>query len=177
MKKMDQHQRSLDLIKKFIKETSPEEIERILKEADDMKIEGPTISEYFKLMGGIQRIQELQDDIKKWSDNAFGKYRIATPMAYHLKKEINELINALEIFYQGTYSNVSTEDGIDQYTAKKRRVLFELADCLMLLVDCAAHIQIGTDELLRATEEKLEINKKRKWGTSDENGVVEHIKE
>jgi len=122
-----------------------------------------------------QRIQNLQDDIKKWSDGAFGMHRTAAPMAYHLKIEIDELIDALNELYQGTYSNSSTQNGIDLVAAKYRRIRFELADCLMLLIDCASHAQINMDSLISATEEKLEINKNRKWGTPDENGVVEHI--
>ena len=123
----------------------------------------------------LQRIQNLQDEVKKWSDGAFGMYRTATPMAYHLKIEIDELITALKELYQGTYSNSSTQNGIDLVAAKYRRIRFELADCLMLLIDCASHAQINMDSLISATEEKLEINKNRKWGTPDENGVVEHI--
>jgi len=122
----------------------------------------------------LQRIQNLQDDVKKWSDGTFGMYRTATPMAYHLKKEIDELIIALEELYQGTYSN-NTQNGIDLLMSKYKRIRFELADCLMLLIDCASHAQINMDSLISATEEKLEINKNRKWGTPDENGVVEHI--
>ena len=57
------------------------------------------------------------------------------------------------------------------------RIKFELADCLTLLLDVAAHEFIDVDELLAASEEKMEINKKRKWGEPDENGVVEHIPE
>jgi hypothetical protein len=124
-----------------------------------------------------KRIQNLQDDIKKWSDGTFGMHRTANPMAYHLKKEITELITALDDLYRGTYSNSSTQDGIDLLATKYRRIRFELADCLMLLIDCASHTQINMDSLISAVEEKLEINKNRKWGTPDENGVIRHIEE
>lgn len=123
----------------------------------------------------LQRIQNLQDEVKKWSDGTFGMYRTAIPMAHHLKKEIDELITALKELYQGTYSNSSTQNGIDLVAAKYRRIRDSFSDCLMLLIDCASHAQINMDSLISATEEKLEINKKRKWGTPDENGVVEHI--
>jgi len=46
-----------------------------------------------------------------------------------------------------------------------------------LLLDIAAQEQIDISDLLRASYEKLEVNKKRKWSEPDENGVVEHIKE
>jgi len=52
----------------------------------------------------------------------------------------------------------------------------EFADVFMLLLDCATHFGINTDELITITYNKLDVNKKRKWGTADKNGVVEHIK-
>jgi len=110
-------------------------------------------------------IQLLQNEIKKWSDSTFGNHRTGTPIAYHLKKEIDEVIVALENHHKGA------DDGT------KNRVKFELVDCLTLLVDIAAHEDINMFDLVDASFEKLEINKKRKWGKPDENGVVEHIEE
>ena len=124
----------------------------------------------------MERIQKLQNDVKKWSDETFGAHRTGTPIAYHLKKEIKEVIDALEEYHQGTYSN--EVDGIvEQYFLKRNRIKFELADCLTLLIDIAAHEQIDMDDLLDACERKLVINKGRKWGEPDENGVIEHIHE
>jgi NTP pyrophosphatase (non-canonical NTP hydrolase) len=124
----------------------------------------------------LQRIQKLQNDVMKWSDDAFGKYRTSTPMAYHLKKETDELIDALNQLDEGAYTNSDiTEIGVQVLLKQNKRVLFELADCLMLIMDCAAHIQIDMTSLIKATEDKLEINKNRKWDLPNENGVVEHI--
>jgi hypothetical protein len=39
------------------------------------------------------------------------------------------------------------------------------------------HFGINADELLTITYNKLEVNKKRKWGNADKNGVIEHIKD
>jgi len=99
-----QHEKSLELLDKFLKETPPEEIKKMIKKIDEMNIEGPTISEYFRSMDGISKFQKLQDDIKKWSDDTFGKYRTGKPIAYHLKKEIDELIDALNVYHEGTYT-------------------------------------------------------------------------
>ena len=124
----------------------------------------------------LERIQTLQNDIKKWSDETFGKYRSASPMAYHLKKEVDELIGALERLYEGTYTNSDiTAVGVQELMKKNERILYELADCLTLVMDCASHVQIDMQSLISASEKKLEINKKRKWGVPDENGVVEYI--
>ncbi|OHB92589.1 MAG: hypothetical protein A2Z57_03355 [Planctomycetes bacterium RIFCSPHIGHO2_12_39_6] len=117
------------------------------------------------------RLQRLQLDIQKWSDSAFGKNRNSLPMVYHLKKEIEELITAL-LDVCGMGVDVSDEALREKY----HRVVMEYADCFMLLIDSAAHFPIGTGALLNAVEKKLEINKKRKWGEPDKNGVVEHIK-
>lgn len=129
-------------------------------------------------MDGVHSFQELQNEIKEWSDGTFGKYRTAMPMAQHLKKEIDELIDAIYRLDEGAYCNSDiTEIGVQDLVKKQKRILFELADCFILLMDCAAHQQINAYDLLKASIEKLETNKKRKWGTPDKNGVVEHIEE
>lgn len=121
-------------------------------------------------------IQKLQDDIKKWSDEAFGIYRTGTPIVYHLKKEIDELINALDDLHQGVYANDVTV-GAMQVVNKRHQILMESVDCFTLLLDVLAHEQFDVNQLIEASYIKLEINKKRKWGEPNENGVVEHIEE
>jgi len=122
----------------------------------------------------MEDIQKLQDDIKKWSDGAFGVHRTGKPIAHHLKKEIDELITALDVFHQGTYSDNITV-GAMQVVNKRHHILMESVDCFTLLLDVLAHEQFDVNELVEASYFKLEINKKRKWGKPDENGVVEHI--
>jgi hypothetical protein len=121
-------------------------------------------------------IQKIQDEIKKWSDETFGKYRNGSPMINHLKREIDELINAMGDYHRGIYSN-SVERGIELRNKKIDRIKMELADCFILLFDSAAHEQININGIVNAIKEKLEINKKRKWGRPDENGIIEHISE
>jgi len=106
----------------------------------------------------MDKLQTFQDNIKEWSDDTFGSHRTGKPIAYHLKKEVDEVIAAID-------------------NGEHIRIKFELADCFTLLLDIAAHEHINISELLDASEEKLEINKKRKWSEPDENGVVEHIAE
>jgi hypothetical protein len=105
--------------------------------------------------------QKLADDIRQWSDATFGNQR-NPGIAYHLKKEVDELINAI---IAGTISQ----------DLHNRKILMEYADCMMLLLDSATHSEFTVAEIYSATIEKLEINKNRKWGSPDENGVVEHI--
>jgi hypothetical protein len=126
----------------------------------------------------INEIQRLQNDVKKWSDETFGIFRTGTPIAHHLKKEINELIDALSVIHNGIYTNDPTgQEGLRRLAEARHRIKMEYADCLTLLLDSAAHENLTIDDLTKASQEKLEINKKRKWGTPDENGVIEHIKE
>jgi NTP pyrophosphatase (non-canonical NTP hydrolase) len=116
-------------------------------------------------------LQKLMNEIRQWSDTTFGKYRLATPMIYHLKKEVDELIEKLNIWYKGQYG------GMETMFENQKKIRMEFADCMMLLLDSASHFGISAEMLLSDTREKLEINRTRKWGRSDENGVVEHIKE
>lgn len=54
----------------------------------------------------------------------------------------------------------------------------EFADIFLLLID-AFHRRFpiaNADSMIKAAKNKLEINKKRKWGKMDSDGVSEHIK-
>jgi NTP pyrophosphatase (non-canonical NTP hydrolase)/DNA-directed RNA polymerase subunit RPC12/RpoP len=121
-------------------------------------------------------LQRLQNEIKKWSDSAFGMYRHGVPIIHHLKAETDELIDALETHHKGIYGN-SDESALKRYREDKENILMEFADCFMLLIDAASHEQITINMLAEATARKLEINKKRKWGKPNELGYTEHIKE
>jgi NTP pyrophosphatase (non-canonical NTP hydrolase) len=105
------------------------------------------------------KLQTLMDDIKNWSDATVGDSQRTIPILYHLIKEVPELIESIE-----------KEETV-------RTTLFEFADCFMLLLDAASHHGYKADDILLAMSDKLEINKKRKWGEPDENGVVEHIRD
>ena len=116
-------------------------------------------------------LQKLQDDIYKWDRDTFGKFRSSTPIAIHLRKEADELITALNVFHEGTYS------GVMEYHAKHKRIKMEAVDCFILLLDVLAHEQFRVVDLYEGAVEKHEINKTRTWGLPDENGVIEHVHE
>ena len=94
------------------------------------------------------------NEISTWQKETFGQ---ATAFAkiQHLKEEIEEL--AIDI----------ATDGID-----KR---LEFADCFFLLFGAAAADGMTYQDICQAIQEKFEINKARKWGKPDENGVVNHV--
>ncbi len=117
-----------------------------------------------------EQLQKLMNDISEWSDDQFGEGQRNPAIAYHLLKEVHELIEAIKVF-QETNSIVHVTK-----SEKALKVLFfEYADCLMLLLDSASHMGLTADMLIDYAQQKLEINKSRKWGKPDENGVVEHI--
>jgi NTP pyrophosphatase (non-canonical NTP hydrolase) len=117
-------------------------------------------------------LQKLMNDISEWSDKTFGNGQQNPAIIYHLKKEVDELIAAIE------KTNTLGSDpsvGVGEFGRQRTVTRVEYADCLMLLLDSAHHFGISAKELLSVTRGKLEINKVRKWGSPDENGVVEHI--
>ena len=108
-----------------------------------------------------QNLQNIMDEISIWSDSVFGEHQRNPAIVYHLRKEINELIECFE-------SGIVTQKERD-------KLLMEFADCMMLLTDSASHAFFTATDLISAMKKKLEINKKRKWGNPDENGVISHI--
>jgi NTP pyrophosphatase (non-canonical NTP hydrolase) len=92
--------------------------------------------------------------VTNWQAKTFPN-TIPESAAQHLIEEAEELL--LEIKYPT--SNLK----------------FELADCFILLMGIASLSGMDYDDISNAILEKMSINKKRKWGTPDENGVVKHI--
>ncbi len=96
------------------------------------------------------RWQQMQDDIGVFTDKTFGD---STPQskAHHLAEEAME----------------AAADPSD---------IIEWADCTILLLDAVRKAGFTTEDLYAAVARKMEINKSRKWGDKDENGVVRHVK-
>lgn len=96
------------------------------------------------------RWQQLQDDIGVFTDKTFGA---STPQAkaHHLAEEAME----------------AAADPSD---------ILEWADCTILLLDAVRKAGFTTEDLHAAVLRKMEINKARKWGEKDANGVVRHVK-
>lgn len=118
------------------------------------------------------KLQNLMNDIADWSDSVFGTYQRNPAILYHLKEEIDELIAAYKKYAVNLPdSSIST----DKLETLLLRTEYEYVDCFMLLLDSATHFGLDADELISFTREKLEINKKRKWGSPDKNGVINHI--
>lgn len=100
--------------------------------------------------------EEQFNEITAWQKETFGQ-ATAFSKIEHLKEEIEELAIDIAI------------DGID-----KR---LEFADCFFLLFGAAAADGMTYQDICQAIQEKFEINKARKWGKPDANGVIEHIRD
>jgi hypothetical protein len=90
--------------------------------------------------------RKFQQDLHIWQVNTFPQSDVHAKLS-HLKQEIAEL----------------EENPSD---------VMEMADIVILVTGLAA---IQGYDLSNAIEQKFEINKTRKWGTPDKNGVVNHI--
>ena len=91
-------------------------------------------------------MDSLQYEIGKWGEQTFGAGRPG-PILAHFKKEVKELL----------------ENGEPS----------EAADCLILLFQ---HAYSTGYDLMDEVRKKMEINRKRRWGKPDSEGVIEHIR-
>lgn len=96
-------------------------------------------------------IHQLQAEISRFQDRTFPDQGLM-PKINHLRHEVDEL-------------------------AKDPNDTAELADCFILLLGIAAKRSISADTLISASHAKMEINKRRKWGPPDADGVCHHIQE
>lgn len=99
--------------------------------------------------------KEQFEAISQWQNETFGQATALSKLS-HLNQEIIEL---------------NTE--IIGNTEHKK---MEFADCFILLFGCAASDGMTYEDICKAIDDKMEINKKRTWGKPNENGVVNHIK-
>lgn len=104
-------------------------------------------------------MEEIYKELAEWQTITFPKSDMISKL-YHLKEEVAELILELEC-----------EDW------NYKRVESEYADCFLLLLGSADKMGYSIGDIVQFMKNKLEVNRKRKWGEEDSNGVVKHIKE
>lgn len=100
--------------------------------------------------------KEQFEDVVKWQKETFGQATSLSKLA-HLNEELFEL----------------RDDLVNQRSDKR----LEFADCFLLIFGCAAADGMSYDDICNCIDEKMKINKARKWGKPDEFGVVKHIKD
>ncbi len=93
--------------------------------------------------------QKLQNDIGAFTEATFPD-STARSKALHLSEEAKE-------------------------AAADPNDVIEWADCLILLLDGARKAGFATDDIYQAALKKMAINKNRKWGQKDADGVVRHV--
>ncbi len=141
-------------------------------------------------MTDYNNIEELQFAASSFTDKAFGENRSPNGALNHLHQEISEVfksIEALEEFHKTAPTELRgdgrdgdwslTSEALEKFIELRHEKIIEYADCLLLLLDAISCEKLSVKVIVRAAYEKLEINKTRKWGTPDANGIIEHIKE
>ena len=113
----------------------------------------------------MKKLQDLMEEISEWSDATFGEMQRNAGIIAHLIREVKELADAW---------NKYEREPCNQYLYEFYE---ELADCMMLLLDTAAHADMDSRLLLNEVKRKLDINKKRRWGKANADGSIEHLKE
>lgn len=89
---------------------------------------------------------DFQEEVGEWADKTFAKSSPETVIK-HLKREVSEL----------------------EASGKPD----EVADCILLLMHYAHKKGFS---IFEECVKKHEVNKRRKWGKPDKDGVVEHVK-
>lgn len=102
--------------------------------------------------------QLFLDELGVWTTKTF-PHQTSVSKLHHLKKEVGELIEAIEG---------------KQWTEE---VEHEFADCFTLLFDAARIEGLSLIDIINVMKRKFDINKQRIWGEPDENGVIHHIEE
>ena len=99
--------------------------------------------------------QQFEDTVK-WQLETFGE---ATPISClaHLREEVDEL-------------------ELDIRSGDTSGSHMEFADCFILLFGAAGRAGMSYADICTAVETKMAVNRKRKWGKPEANGVVNHIK-
>lgn len=103
----------------------------------------------------MDKLHELSVDIYKWQESTFPGGTAKARME-HLGEEVNEVIVEL--------------DGNNAES-----LLEEFADCFILLSGTIVAAGFTMEDIYAAMEKKLAINKTRKWGKPNDQGVAKHI--
>ncbi len=122
----------------------------------------------------MNELQKLMDEVGSWSDDTFGSGQRSPAILHHLAKEIPELLNAIGDYDRGAND---TRVNVSEMMELHRKMRFEFADAFMLLLDAARKRGFMAEDLIQVTKLKLEVNRRRKWGKPDKNGVIEHLRE
>ena len=102
--------------------------------------------------------EEIFNSIMQWQNETF-PHATALSKVVHLTSEVEEL--RMELITQNNDPKVTH---------------LEYADCFLLLMGSAASYGMTFQDICEVINKKMGINKKRKWGNPDKDGVVNHVK-
>lgn len=103
-------------------------------------------------------VQEFMDNNRVWTDQTFGKLNAVAALK-HLRKEVNETIEAIEL------------------QQPEEHIREEFADMFLLLLNACSKHGLTFHALYNNAERKMIINRARKWGQVNNEGFIEHVKE
>ena len=102
-------------------------------------------------------IQKFMEQNRKWTDETFPGQSVISTLD-HCRSEVTEVKNAID---NGESS---------------KEILFEFADVYLLLLNSLSKQGYTFEQLHNAAEEKMIINRSRKWAINGE-GFPAHIKQ
>ena len=126
----------------------------------------------YQLRNNYLTFEEFWFAQAEWSQATFGtdQERGAEGPLKHLAKEVLvELLGIDKPFVDTMIHEKCTPYG--------KADIMEFADCLFLVFDSCRRAGFSCEQLRIAVNEKLKINKARKWGQASATEAVEHIRE
>jgi hypothetical protein len=100
--------------------------------------------------------KEMFEEITAWQKSVFTK-ATAYSASKHLEEEVGELVHDLT------------------WDKPKEQTISEYADCFLLLFGSASLYGLTYEAICKAINDKMEINRRRKWGEVNKEGYVKHI--
>lgn len=100
--------------------------------------------------------KKMFEEITEWQKQTFPK-STALSNANHLTEEVKELTHDLT------------------WDKPREQTLSEYADCFLLLFGSASLYGLSYEDICKAINDKMEVNKRRKWGEVNEGGYVKHV--
>lgn len=126
---------------------------------------------FAKILDLGEALYDLARDQAAWSQTTFGadSVRDGVGALKHLAKEATEAEEAaLALREFGT--------GQPGHAEAKAELRTEFADCLLLVLDASRRSGISPLQLITAAQEKMVVNKSRKWPAPEADTPVEHIR-
>jgi len=122
-----------------------------------------------KLRDNRLSLAEFWDALAEWSQATFGTDVERGPLGptKHLAKEVLcELLGLDRGHVGGVLEHAKYDPTL--FTAE------EFADCLFLIFDAARRAGFTFEQLRIAVNEKLKVNRARRWGPKSADGITEH---